>query len=68
MKTLVNMYIRQRGRGIGSNSAPECITRTSPGGTWRIFRGWGKAPVLRYSRAHQRPSARSSRWIAVVEP
>ena len=68
MKTSPNMCIRQRAWAQSKSSAPECITNTSPGGTWRICRGWGKAPVLRYSRAHQRPSALALRRMAAMVP
>ena len=67
MKTSPNMCTHQRVRPK-SNSPPECITSTSPGCTWRICRGWGKAPVSRYSRAHQRPSALTLRRMAAVVP
>jgi len=65
-KTSSNRCTRQRGRFQSKPSAPECITSTSPGCTWRLCRGWGKAPVLRYSRAHQRPSALTLRRMAAV--
>src|SRR6218665_2043543 len=53
---------------MNSNSAAECITSGSPCGTWSIRRGWVKAPVLRYSRAHPCPFAPTSRRMVPIWP